>query len=160
MCNFKSAWVKRNGDIIMSPYIDSHEMLNRAYSITKDDIAGRLQNAIRIEFFPTKDILDVDSYKLNVDEKEIPDWFDSAMRFDITERMKEKIKAMIILDDVGCIIEGQWIIAGNAKVNLICGSAQIGSVYGSAQIGLVCDSAQIGLVCGSAKIERDLRKTQ
>ena len=75
MCNFLSAIVLSNGDVLTAPeYTDSHEDLILHFGLENCD-NSRCQHFVRVEFTPEK-IDDPDSYTLKIDDEGgAPQWF-------------------------------------------------------------------------------------
>src|SRR5271157_4049745 len=167
MCNFFSGIYQRDESILADPALtDSHADLITIHNLKDEDLF--LRSWIKFEYTPDpeKNISDLDSWTLTVDETSTPDWVD-------LEKLREKCKAivsrMIVTDSRKLLLGGCWIICGEAKVEeaksckviSVCDSASIGSVWdsssirsvrGSASIGSVLDSASIWSVSGSASI--------
>jgi len=111
MCQFKSAIVMRNGDLLYSPWTESHSDLIRMNNIKE----GPRINFARVEFFPeNKDDFDKpEKYKLKIDEERTPDWFDDAMKEKTIEKLQSVIRRMIVSGDVNlprraCLPSGLW----------------------------------------------------
>ena len=164
MCEFKSAIVTRQGNVLHHDMTDLHEDLI-AYFGLRDD--NHLNHFVRVEFKPTdkKDYADLSKYSLVVDEDEVPKWFEEFREKTISELTK--IVSKYILKDVDkkIILDGCWIVTGATKIErmtagrilTVSDSAKIDYVSGSAKIGNVSDSAKIGNVYDSAKIVNDKR---
>ena len=156
MCNFLSALVFKNGKIYCDPeHTDSHSDLIAAKGLTEEsDKSIHHRGWIRIEFTPgdSRKYADVDAYVLIVDESSAPDWFDKAMRFDVTEQLKDIVRGMIVTDEREILLGGCWILAGEAKVKKIVratvrvalDSSQVGTMWGSSQVGKMWGSSQVG----------------
>ena len=111
MCQFKSAIVLKNGDVIHNEWIDSHEDLVTLYNL-KDE--GK-EEFVRVEYVPEDTPSNLDKYALKVDEKETPDWFNPEK----TERkLRAIVKKMIITGDVSMIV-GKRVILDGANVGEI-----------------------------------------
>jgi len=167
MCNFLSAIVMKNGDVLWHPMIDSHSELAAYHKLRDDDQFRR--NFAKVELLPGDDWMEPEKWTWEVDEPTRPDWLD-----DVEDSAKKRLITIakgLILDDGNhpLIVDGCWIIGGVAKVERIkygrvmrvsdsaeigyvSGSVTIGSVSDSVKIGKVSDSATIGSVSGSVKI--------
>jgi hypothetical protein len=164
MCEFLSALVFKSGKIFTSPeHTDSHSDLIDAKGLSAEsDSSLQIRGWIRVEFTPpsTRQMADVDSYVLRVDESSTPEWFDAAMKFDVTEQLKEIIQAMIVTDERKILLGGCWILAGEAKVHKIVratvkvalGSSQVGKMLGSSQVGKMLGSSQVGKMLDSSQV--------
>jgi len=157
MCNFLSALVLKNGDVLHHPMLDSHADLVRYFKLPDTD--AHIQHFAKVELTPV-DWADAATWNFRVDEEVLPVWWaDVASAVEGT--LRSRAAGMILKDgDHDLIVDGCWIVAGTAKVRdvrsgriiLVQDSAQISNVGGSAQISGVWDSAQISGVRGSAQI--------
>lgn len=182
MCNFLSALVLQNGDIVCQPeYTDSHEDLV-VWAELRDQGRGEF---VRVELSPPDidSYFDVDKYVFKLDEEPRPDWFDEALEARTIESLKDRIHRMILdgakkrlllggcwmirNSEIGEIKAGRVLICtsatvdsiyGSARVDYISGSATVGSIYGSATVGSISDSATVDYISGSATILKDERK--
>lgn len=147
MCNFLSALVFKSGKIFASPeHTDSHSHLIAARGLTAEsDHSLQIRGWIRVEFTPpsSREMADIEKYRLTVDEAGTPEWFDKAMQFDVTEQLKEMVAAMIVTDERDILLGGCWILAGEAKVKQIV-RATVKVALDSSQVGKMLDSSQVG----------------
>jgi hypothetical protein len=117
VCNHKSAIVLKNGDLIHSPYTDSHEDLIEAFGLT-DNGKGAF---VRVEYRPVEksDLADIKKYSLRVDQDETPRWWSEAAAKRAEDRLKEIVQNEIVTDERKCLLGGPWIIASTARVHKI-----------------------------------------
>jgi len=138
MCNFKSAIVLKNGDLLHSPWTDNHEDLIDLFQLNDNTLR---QNFVRVEYNPIGEIDELSKYNLKIDESNIPDWFEK-----VKEKAERKlaviVKNMIVKDNKKILIGNAFIVCGNAKIKNIK-TARIISICGSAQVKYICDSARI-----------------
>ena len=157
MCNFFSAVVLRNGDVLSHPMLDSHSDLVRYFKLP--DTEAYIQHFAKVELTPT-DWMDVDTWVFRVDDAVAPPWWDDVAA-QVEQTVRDRVRGMVI--SVGTrdlIVDGSWIVGGTARVSdmragrivHVGGSAQIHDVGDSAQIHDVGDSAQIHDVWGAAQI--------
>jgi len=171
MCNFLSALVFSDGKIFSDPeHTDSHSDLIRVRGLD-DSLPLETRGWIRVEFKPdNNDTLDQpEMYKLTVDELAAPAWFDDAMRFDITERLREQVEKMIVRDRREILLGGCWILARGAevvsvkngliqmmydssRVNAMLGSSRVNAMLGSSQVNEMWDSSRVNEMCGSSQV--------
>jgi hypothetical protein len=120
MCKFYSAIVMKNGDLLHDVHLSSHEDIIDLYNL-KDN--STRQNFVRVEYTPDdgKDFADIEKYKLNVDEKNIPEWFEKHREY-VTERLKDIVSKRIINTDQKILAGGLYII-GDCKINKVATSA-------------------------------------
>ena len=181
MCKFLSGVVLPNGDILTSPVNDSHEDIIAANNIS-ESIAGKI-NIVRVEY--TSDTLaDIDTYRLNIDQDIIPDWFDDAMRERVADTMRGMVSRMIIKDGThACLLGGKWIITGEntvvkkvsrgyvvlinsgllevcdgGTVNKVCDGGTVNKVWDGGTVNEVWGGGTVNKVWGGGKILNDYRK--
>ena len=162
MCQFKSAIVTAKGDLLSSPWTDSHEDLVRIFKLNDKPSVRNEPRFARVEFRPDemKDLDEPKKYQLHIDEERTPSWFDAPMQLRIAERLRTQIATMIISGDVEILVGGEFILTKGAKVACVktcrvlamLGDASIRNVGDSASIRNVGDSASIRDVWGSASI--------
>lgn len=99
----------RNGDLLHDENLTSHEDLLRLFNI-KDSQVNQ-DKFVRAEFTPDdkNDFPDIEKYKLNVDEKSIPEWFEKHREY-ITSRLKEIVSKRIITTDQKILTGGLYVI--------------------------------------------------
>lgn len=123
MCNFLSALFTRPGKLICQPlYTDSHSELMEWAGIRERETTAPVQQFVRLELTPPEncsDWLDVANWKENIDEREVPEWFDKAARFDAFEQMRTIIAESITDDPGERLVFGKlMILRGEAKVKV------------------------------------------
>jgi hypothetical protein len=131
MCNFLSAIVMRNWDLLCDPFLtDSHEDLLSAHNV-RDGLCQH-DAFVRVEFIPPKDspIHNLSTWTLKVDQANTPDWFDSERA---TNLLKDRVQRMIVADERELLLGGCWILVGEAKIKRVQ-NARIFSVSGNSQI--------------------------
>lgn len=167
MCNFLSALILRNGDVLWHPMLDSHTQLHRYYDIPDD--AGAIEHVAKAELVPSDEtILDPEKWAWKIDEPTRPSWLD-----DVEDNARKKLvyeaKKMILVEGHKEIIaDGCWIVGGTATVaEIVAGrvycirdSARVDYIHDSAKVDTIRGSAKVDYIGGSAKVERDLRVSQ
>lgn len=156
MCQFLSAVILRNGDVLTHPMLDSHTDLIRYYKLP--DTTAYHQHFAKVELTPV-DWMDPATWTFRLDEDTAPSWWDDVAT-GVEATLRARAEKMILRGDHDLIVDGCWIIGGAAKIRdvrsgrimRVQGSAQIHRVGGSAQIHGVGGSAQIHRVGGSAQI--------
>ncbi len=148
MCNFLSALVLRNGDVLTHPMLDSHSDLVHYFKLP--DVTTYLDRFAKVELTP-KDWTNISTWQWRVDEEVMPAWWDDvAMRAEAT--LRSRAARMILKEgEHDLIVDGCWIAAGTAKVRdvrsgrivRVQDSATITGVGGSATIRDVGDSATL-----------------
>lgn len=103
MCNFLSALVTRQGELLCNPFLNSHEDLIDYFKVNDKTLS---ENFVRIEYRPRFSLkkqegenalnyFDIDKYVLKVDETNIPEWF-LEYKPRIIEELQQKLSNMII----------------------------------------------------------------
>jgi len=181
MCEFKSGIVLRDESLkggfklLMSAWTEHHSELIQIHNLHD---GARLSFA-RVEFKPqsmsTAD--KPETYKLRIDEDRTPEWFDDEMKEAVSGRMRDYIKSIIITEDRGFLIGGQFILSGkvsiqisrccviqamldSSKVGTMLGSSQVGAMCDSSKVGAMYDSSQVGTMLGSSKVGTMLGSSQ
>jgi hypothetical protein len=115
MCKFYSAIVSRSGELYHKTSLISHEDIIDYYNLNDSSLHD---NICRVEFYPdnTKDILDINMYKLHVDEDCIPNWFEEYKESTI-DKLKDIINNMIIKTNTKILCDGGYILGNNIIVN-------------------------------------------
>jgi len=158
MCQFLSGIGFKNGDVITSDYTDRHELLILAYGL-RETPAPRDNGWVRLEY--TSDTkTDIDSYKLGIDETDIPSWVTDKVKEKWISKLRVRLKDMIIITgEKEILLGGKYILGGDAKIlqayNVIIvemwDSSQIGTMWGSSQVSKMYGSSQAGTMYGQLK---------
>ena len=148
MCQFLSALVLRNGDVLSHPMLDSHADLVTYFKLP--DTSAKVHHFAKVELVPV-DWLDPATWTWTVDENVLPIWWDEVAEA-AEATLRARAARMILVDGTHrLIVDGSWLIGGTAIVHDVRGG-RILNVRDSAQIYDVRDSAQIRGVRGSAQI--------
>jgi len=167
MCEFKSAIVTRNGDVLANPWTDSHEDLIRLFKL-RDNREGSFA---RVEFTPDEqaELDQPEKYKLTIDEGRCPDWFDEDMKAKVSDKMRGWIKAMVVSDVVDLLCGGVYVLSKGARVSLVKNcrlvvmlgnstvgemweSSKVGEMWGSSTVGTMRESSKVGEMWGSSTV--------
>ena len=149
MCNFFSCLVKKNGDILWDPDLDSHEDLVALFEL-KDTNQFRPSFA-RAEFVPPEDhklIGNVKKWVLGVDESVKPDWFDDDV---IREKLETLVSGFIVKKNRKLLTGGPWILVGKTKVDKAI-NARIVAMYDTSQVGTMYGTSQVGAMWNTSRI--------
>ena len=145
MCKFYSALVKKNGDLLHDPHLISHEDLIDLFEINDNG-----KGFCCVEYSPKDNEWgDIDSFKLKIDEWEIPDWFTGNMQKKITGQLHRIVKSRILKGEKRKILTGgHYILVDceigklqnviiyymeNSTVKSMSGSSTVKSMYGNAK---------------------------
>ena len=115
MCNFFSALGFRDGTIRHHWALDSHSDLMIHWGVADD--ADYQSKFVKLELAPADDTwLEPEKWKFTVDEPSSPVWCDDERTAEFRSAMVSAAKRMIITGEKRLIVDGCWIIGGNAKV--------------------------------------------
>ena len=162
MCNFLSALVLRNGDVLTHPMLDGHADLVTYFKLP--DTTAYVQHFAKVELRPL-DWGDVATWGWELDEETAPAWW-ADVAGGAEAELRARAARMILREGEHClIVDGCWIVSGTAvvldvragRIVRVGGSAQIHDVWDSAQIHGVWDSAQIRGVGGSAQLDKSAK---
>jgi len=158
MCQFLSAIVLKNSDVLWNPYTDSHEDLIAINNLRDNNT----DNFVRVEFLPEShsDYGNPNAYNLKVDQSVTPDWFDSAMQERTVEYLRGIIERMIIKTPVTMLCGGSYILISGAEVKhvkscvvkVMLGSSKVGEMLDSSKVGAMLDSSKVGTMWDSSKV--------
>ena len=155
MCDFLSAIVLKNGDIICAPeFTDSHEDLIIVNNLREGYGTNYCENFARVEFTPPEDtsnILKLSLWELKLDQKDEPSWWDE-------DKVRGKLEALVsshILKDVRkpILFGGWYILTGETHIGEIC-HTRIISMHDSSRIGNAYSASVIEHMHDSSKVER------
>ena len=161
MCEFFSALVTRQGEMIWDPATDSHTDLIDSCGLRNVE-DSECSYFAKIEFTPSsRDKADeIDGYTLRVDEYNEPGWFDDEMRENIIKKCRSIVSRMILTGEHKCILSGKYIIGKGAKIgrtvnsNIVAmlESSKVGEMLESSQVGEMLESSQVGEMWGSSQV--------
>ena len=151
MCNFLSAIVLKNGDIVCRPDVtDSHEDLIDFASIRDNHLSQ--DGFVRVEFLPpehdTKDVFDVKNWTLKVDQDSTPEWFNFEST---TSSLAARVERMFVLEDRPILLGGCWLLGKAAHVKKVQ-NARIYRMYDSSKVDGMCDSSKVGVMYDSSEV--------
>ena len=113
MCEFLSAIGLKNGDVICDPSIDSHEDLVMLHGLKET----KLRNWVRIEFTPEDGKYHlIEKYNLKIDD-DILTWVNDSLKNKWTQKLKAKLKRLIITKNTHCLSSGTYILSGKILIN-------------------------------------------
>ena len=159
MCNFVSALVLRNGDVLTHPMLDSHVDLVSHFKLP--DHSEYIQNFVKVELVPGADAwLTPEKWKWTVDESSPPAWWPdvaSAAEGTLRARVRSWImtsgQASLATEDVR-ILGGTAVLdkVSAGRVIHMSGNGQVHDVYGSGQVHRVLGDGQVHDVYGNGKV--------
>jgi hypothetical protein len=156
MCNFLSGIALKNGDVLTHPMLDSHSDLVRYFKLP--DTVAYVERFAKVELTPA-DWMDPATWRFRLDEEMVPAWWE-----DVAAKVEQTLRSiagrMIIRGEHELLVDGCWIIGGEAKVRdvrsgrimRVQDSATVSDVRGSATVRNVRGSATVRNVWGSATV--------
>ena len=115
MCNFLSALVVQNGDVLMHPMLDSHADLVRYFQLPDQD--AHVRHFVKVELIP-EDWMDPNTWTWQVDEdpQALPLWWPDVA--ESSERgLRARARQMILREGAhDLVIDGAWIVGGTAQL--------------------------------------------
>lgn len=172
MCKLKSGIILKNR--VFVPEYDSHTDMLEELGI-EDDYFNAGKTFVRVELSPENGdaFSDIDTWKLNVDQDIVPDWYDEeTYKPQVVEAVKKWAEGHIHNGVNGLRIDtgrnhyikdcNNVVICGNASVKRVCGntlvtciydSASIIYIYGNTSVENIYDSVSVENIYDSASIE-------
>ena len=152
MCNFKSAIVMKNGDIIHHHLTQSHEDLIDLMNIKDNGNDG----FVRVEYTSKSDELHkIGTYELKVDEETTPEWFENFRKK--TEKfLKSYVESHIITDTRKLLIGETYILAGSANI-INVKDCRIESLWENSSVGELRENSSVGELRENSKVIKDCR---
>ena len=172
MCQFKSAIVLKNGDVLHNEFIDSHEDIITINGL-KDN---KTESFVRVEYLPTGELWEIGKYKLSVDEPQTPEWFDKVK--DKAERkLKAIINRMIISVDTPMVVGRRIIVKPGVKilsirqtvidvlykdsrVNVMWGNSQVNVMRGNSQVNKMWENSRVNEMWGNSRVNEMRENSQ
>jgi len=158
MCEFLSAIVLKNGDVLYNPYTDHHEDLISLHNLRDK----RGDEFARVEFKPDDalQLAEPDKYKLTIDQERTPDWFSGDMQTKVADKLRGIVSRMIVRDEKICLIGGCHILADGAKLQFIkaarvivmLGTSRVGEMRESSNVGEMRESSKVGVMLESSNV--------
>lgn len=145
MCQYLSALVVPNGDVIYNDATDSHEDLVQWAGLVDD---GKERFA-RVEFAPKaeNDLPDINKYVFKLDQDTRPSWFSDELEKQVVARLRVIAERNIITKDNAFLLGGVWVVSGSFRVAVKNGRVEardssIVTAFGSS-IVTACDSSSV-----------------
>jgi hypothetical protein len=179
MCQFFSAVLTKNGDLLYNLVLNSHEEIIELFKIKDTQAAFFGQNFVRLEFVPdlTKNLSKPEAWTLKLDERETPEWYDPDKA---QEKCWDVISGIVVSDERETLTTGHYILTENAVVKKVINShilfmngrskveilldhgrvgemwysSKIGEMYDSSKVGEMWYSSKVGVMYDSSKVER------
>jgi hypothetical protein len=151
MCQFFSAIVLKNGDVLWHEATDSHSDLVRHFALPDNT---HCRHFAKVEFTPAAGATrlryeDVDKYTLRVDEGTAPGWF-----ADVERSAEKKLRAIV----GGMIVTGRKpLVLGGCRILVDCDvdemkAARVIAMLGSSNVGVMRESSNVGMMLGSSNV--------
>jgi hypothetical protein len=159
MCNFFSAIWTRDKQLCWHWCTDHHSDLMAIFGL-KDSSE---KHFVRIEFTPPSDlktVTDVSTWNFDLDEQRRPGWFDEEDEGECRKKLESIISSHIVNNDRDVLVDGPWILTGDAKVNrvisgriaLMLGSSNVGEMWESSKVGAMRESSNVGAMRESSNV--------
>ena len=148
MCNFLSAIGFKSGAVFTSEYTDRHDLLVKTHGLHETP-APRDNGWVKLEY--TSDTLtDISTYKLTIDETDVPSWVTDEIREKWERKMHAIVKRSILLTgEIPCLLGGKYVLGGDVRIEEAHG-VWIVAMYGSSQVGKMHNSSQVGTMWDSS----------
>ena len=152
MCRTFSGVIKQDEEIIMSDYTDTHGYIILANGLKESSLVMQGKNGwARFEYYG-RNLCDIKTYKLTIDESTIPDWLTDEVKERLTKRLKEIVKKKILTKGkIPILLGGKWILGGNVIVEKAVG-ANIILMHGKAKVGVLRENSQVGVLWGNSQV--------
>ena len=153
MCNFFSAIVLRNGDVLWHEATDSHSDLVAHFQLPDN---GECRHFAKVEFTPAeKDGVlqygEPDSYIMRVDEPTCPPWFEDV-RGAVETKLRAIIRSMIVADKRPLVLGGCRILVSGCNVDTVK-SARIVAMLGTSRVGTMMETSRVGTMRGTSRVD-------
>ena len=170
MCQFLSAIVLRNGDVLWHEATDSHSDLVTHFGLPDSNPSCR--HFAKVEFTPAhcdkkaRHLYEEPaSYVMRVDEATAPKWF-AEVEGRVEKKLRSIIKAMIVDDKRPLILGGTRILVGGANVDTVksarivamLGTSRVGEMLGTSRVGVMRETSQVGVMLGTSRVG-EMRET-
>jgi hypothetical protein len=152
MCQFFSAVLTKNGDLLYNLVLNSHEEIIELFKIKDTQAAFFGQNFVRLEFVPdlTKNLSKPEAWTLKLDERETPEWYDPDKA---QEKCWDVISGIVVSDERETLTTGHYILTENAVVKKVINS-HILFMNGRSKVEKMYSSSKVGEMYDSSKVER------
>jgi hypothetical protein len=171
MCNFYSAIVMKNGDLLHNENLMSHEDIIRLFNINDSQI--NCDKFVRVEFAPldNSDFADIEKYGFNVDEESTPKWFEKHREY-IISRLKEIVSKRIITSDQKILTGGLYVVKNckidkiicaqviymqNSQVNVMRENSQVNEMWGNSQVNVMRENSQVNVMWENSQVKNHNR---
>lgn len=128
MCNFLSALVKKNGDVLCNPVLNHHSELISYYGLRDTSRLDLGREFVRVEFVPPSPsaVRDFKKYKFRLDENRNPSWWNETLEDKVKSKLRTILKNMVLDDGKDHYkIGGCWIVDNKTKLRLKYGNAYV-----------------------------------
>src|SRR3990167_9344740 len=113
LCNFLSALVLRNGDVLTHPILDSHSDLVTYFKLPDTNLHH--QHFAKVELVPHDNWLDSETWQFCLDEETVPGWWPDVQA-SVARTLCDRARSMIVTTGhKDLILDGCWILSGDAE---------------------------------------------
>ena len=182
MCGFKSGLILKNRCVIAEGANDSHSDLLESLGI-EDNIENAMRVFVRVELLPPNEEwwTDPDTWKENVDQDILPEWFenDKDRYFDefrkavkdwwkehvrIDEEIEElssgyyrlkRCKVKNMLKDVKAMLDNSTVqyMSGNSTVQYMSGNSTVQNMWGNSTVQNMLDNSSVQDMWGNSTVQ-------
>ena len=155
MCETFSGVIKRDEEILMSDYTDSHEYIILANGLKESSMVMQGKNGWARFEYKGDNPCDIKTYKLTIDKNTTPDWLTDEVKERLEKRLKVIIKKKILTKGkIPILLGGKWILGGtvniekavNANIISMNGKANVGELRGNSQVGALWGNSRVGVL--------------
>jgi hypothetical protein len=173
MCKFYSAILLKNGDLLHNENLLSHEDLIRLFNINDSQV--NCDKFVRLEFTPDdeSDFPHIEKYKLNVDENNIPKWFEKQREY-VTQKLKDIVSKRIITIDQKILTGGLYVVKDciidklisaqviylQGQVNTMWGNSQVNKMRGNSQVNEMWENSKVNTMWGNSQVNEMRENSQ
>lgn len=158
MCNFFSALVLKNGDIVWNEMTDSHRDLIELAGLS-DDHTDRSAFA-SVEYAPHWRYDNINQYVLHIENERKPEWWTEKLAAQTEKKCRAIVEKRIISYNRKILLGGPWILTGdatverarNARIIAMYNQSKIGTLYDSSQVGSLYHSSRVGTLYDSSRV--------
>ena len=156
MCRFKSGIILKTRCVIAQGSNDSHSDLLEEIGMD-DTTQNAMTKFVRAELLPPNDEwwTDPDTWKVNIDQDIVPDWFDED-RDRYIEEFREAVKQWwevhVLIDKTMDELSGGYYRLKRCKVKNLLKDVQV--MCDSSVVQRMCDSSVVQVMCDSS-VARD-----
>ena len=174
MCQFKSGIILKTRCVVAQGSDDSHTTLLEELNID-DTRENAMRKFVRVELVPPKGEwwTDPETWKINVDQDIVPDWFETDREKYLDEfrkAVKEWWNVHVLVDqkidelssgyyrlkrcEVKKLLKDVQVLLGSSTVQKMYGSSTVQEMYDSSTVQEMYDSSTVQKMYGSSTVQK------